>query len=261
MDKVITAILGFIGAYFVFRQNDKGNQLKYITEERAKWRQKIRKLSVEFMTSELYENGAELINPNRKKLLKIREQIAVRLNPNDDEDNYILCLMDKYINIKNNRDSIRNDLSIAFASLLKHDWERVKNEAKMESNTTKLVLLLISISIVTFLLTCLNWIPEKINLFTCKFSYKNNILFSNLYIWKTIFYILIILLIYKSLKYLKWRRQFRKENYLCYFFKTKEIKKTMYDCICSEKQKTDIKCNDIWNKYLGYTIRTKLSKK
>ncbi len=128
MDKLLTALLGFISAYFVFRQNDKSNQLKYITEERQKWREKIRKLSVEFLTSELYENDNSLVNPNLKRLKNIRQQVAVRLNPNDVKDKYILCLMDCYIENKCalNKEEISERLSIAFASLLKYDWERAK---------------------------------------------------------------------------------------------------------------------------------------
>lgn len=143
MDKVIIGFFSFISAYFVFRQNDKSNQLKYITEERAKWRGKIRKLSVEFMTGQYVDYEHKTLSEN--ELRNIREKVAVRLNPNDDEDNNILCLMNLYIEnqCSISRDKIRVKLSIAFAELLKHDWDRVKAESKEKRiiNLLELILL------------------------------------------------------------------------------------------------------------------------
>ena len=257
---IVSSVVTLIGSYFVFKKNDKSNQLKYITKERQKWREKIRELSVEFIYSELYDNATEFIYPNKKKLINISAQVAVRLNPNDDEDNYILCLMSCYMKNENVRESLREELNIAFASLLKHDWERAKNETKMKSNSSKIILFLISLFIVTSFFVCSNWIPEKINFFTYEACLKNNTSFSDLFFVKAIIYVLLILLGYQFLKYLRWRRNFRKENNLTYFFKEKDLKrKSIYRCVCENKKSVNITCNEVWNKYLGYTTRNKLS--
>jgi len=131
---IFGAIGGFITAFFAFKKDDKSNQLKHITEERKQWRVKIRELVVKFLDE-------DSINPtNAKLLLSIRTEIAINLNPEDDEDNHILDLMDDYIKEKSNDKRIK--LSEAFAILLKHDWERVKKEAKSEKIITPLKVIL-----------------------------------------------------------------------------------------------------------------------
>jgi len=126
MSEIITGLASSVVtltvAYFVFRKDDKANQLTYITDERRKWREKIRELSVTFMT------GGKYNSLRNEELRDIREKVAVRLNPDDVEDKYILCLMDCYIENNCNllKDKIRKKLSLAFASLLKHDWDRAK---------------------------------------------------------------------------------------------------------------------------------------
>ncbi len=236
-------MLGFASAYFLFRKDDKANQLRYITEEREKWREKIRELSVSFMTGVLRNN--EFTTFDNPELINIREQVAVRFNPNDEEDNYILCLMDCYI--KNNcdltRDKVRERLSVAFASLLKHDWERVKNEAKMESNSSKIVLFLFSLLVVTFIFTCNNFIPRKLNLFTYKLSYNKDLDFSDLFFWKSLVFVLAVLLFYQLFKYLRWRRKHRFENKLNY--------------CCNKTAIT--KNKSCWDNYLGYVTRVRVT--
>ncbi len=242
---IITAVGGFISAYFILKNNDKSNQLKYITEERTKWRDKIRKLSVAFITSELYENGSELVYPNKQKLIKIREQVAVRLNPKDTEDDYILCLMDCYIenNCDFDKDEIRKRLSVAFASLLKHDWERVKNEAKMESNSSKLLMILVSALTVALLFnifSCgrLNIYFEIVN--TCCCDEYNN---CNK-IFLVLIYIISILTLYKLLKYWFWLYKY-------------DIEKNQ--SICPEKPDLKDDCFRL-HKYLGFNKRPVVTK-
>jgi hypothetical protein len=121
---IFSAIGGFITAFLAFKKDDKSSQLKYITDERKEWRVKIRKLVIEFLED-------ESINITDTKLRRIRTEIAINLNPEDDEDNNILDLMDTYIIEKN--DDNRKKLTLAFSFLLKHDWERAKNEAKSGS--------------------------------------------------------------------------------------------------------------------------------
>ena len=154
MSKIITGIVSsvatLIGSYFIFKQNDKSNQLKYITEERAKWREKIRELSVEFLTKELHLDNSIIVNPNLKELSKIRHQVAVRLNPNDDQDNKLLKLMNEYISLfikydDGELEKKRNEIQNSFAELLKHDWDRAKSESKEKRVISLLELILLGI--------------------------------------------------------------------------------------------------------------------
>ena len=146
---IVSSVVTLIGSYFVFKQNDKSNKLKYITEERQKWREKIRELSVEFLTKELLIDNSIKANPNIKELSKIRHEVAVRLNPNDYQDNNLLKLMSEYISLvikidagelENKRDEIQN----SFAELLKHDWDRAKAETNEKRVFNLLELILVA---------------------------------------------------------------------------------------------------------------------
>ena len=87
---------------------------KSIIEERQKWRDTLRTLLPDLL------NGAD-----RDSQLKIRDSIALRLNPYHDEDR--LRLIDEFIE-EPSRDSA-DAIVIQFQILLKHDWERAKIEA------------------------------------------------------------------------------------------------------------------------------------
>jgi hypothetical protein len=297
MDKLITALFGFISAYLVFRQNDKGNELKYIINERQKWRDTIRDLSASFMGGTYNKNGnhKSLTNPELKL---IREKIAVRLNPDDNEDKYILCLMDCYIKTTDEKckEDIRKELRITFASILKHDWERVKNETKMERNLTSFILFLCSILTTLYAFSSFDFIPKKINFFTFKSFYEKNQNYSDLLFIELIVFVLSVFTIYQILKYLRWRRKYRIENNLCwldlkktkYEYKCSQCKNcncqkielensdcTIFKCICKNENLNNLSCqrffksifyylnenNKAWNKYLGYSIRSRVSEK
>jgi hypothetical protein len=155
---IISSVFTLIGSYFVFKQNDKSNQLKYITEERAKWREKIRELSVEFLTKELHIDNSIIVNPKINELSKIRHQVAVRLNPNDDQDNKLLKLMSEYISLfikydDSELEKKRNEIQNSFAELLKHDWDRAKAESKEKRVINLLELILLgTLSFQTFVI-------------------------------------------------------------------------------------------------------------
>jgi hypothetical protein len=153
---IVSSIVTLIGSYFVFKQNDKSNQLKYITEERQKWRERIRELSVEFLTKELHIDNSTIVNPNIKELNKIRHQVAVRLNPNDEEDEKLLELMSDYITSFKTSNYVdlekkSNEIQNSFAELLKHDWDRAKAETKEKRVVNLLELILVAfVSFQTF---------------------------------------------------------------------------------------------------------------
>ncbi len=199
MEIFITFLSTLIGSYFLFKKNDKANQLKFITAERQKWREKIRELSVAFMTDEFEEN--EHIRLSDQKLMNIREQIAVRLNPRDDHDKYILCLMDCFINNTNNRNEIRIKLSIAFSNLLKHDWDRVKIEAKMQSNSVKMLIILISIFLTNL------FFHNSINgplIFNFEHFFISNYSFFRITTFNIFLFALLFFTIYELLKFIIW---------------------------------------------------------
>lgn len=268
---LVTSFVTLAGSYFIFKNNDKSNQLKYITEERQKWREKIRELSVSFMSGSYVDNEFLSINVE-SVLINIREQVAVRLNPDDEEDNYILCLMDCYIEHKDYRQTIRKELSKAFASLLKHDWERAKNESKMESNSSKLIFFLISLLLVLLIFGFFSSIPEKV--FYLNFKDLQFYEFNNICI---IVFILMIFIFYNLFKFAFWYYKYKVEKGLKDFLKSKHESndKKLNNCFCALQLEKDVDCLckckniheeknisfcSIWNKYLGFIIRRKVSR-
>ena len=126
---IISLITGLIAGYIAFRSNSENNSLKYITDERRKWRDKMRSLSADFLNIE------KSIPLNIQKLKTIKNKIQVRLNPDDLEDKKILILLEDYIlkvEAKKENDFVKLEEQIinAFAVLLKYDWERAKKETK-----------------------------------------------------------------------------------------------------------------------------------
>lgn len=268
---LVSSLVTLAGSYFIFKNNDKSNQLKYITEERQKWREKIRELSVSFMSGRYVNNEFLSVNVETE-LINIREQMAVRLNPDDEEDNYILCLMDCYIKNKNNCEAIKKELSIAFASLLKHDWERAKNETKMESNSSKLLIVFMALFVVTLIFEWCGYLPESIDLSGKKIIFSHPILI----ICKFILFVLLTLFIYKFLQFFKCFVSYLIENKLIASFKSKPTKNEFSSCeYCSDKSNTrkqcldkcksksnknKVNCRTILIKCLSITIRREISK-
>ena len=245
MSELITALLGFISAYFIFKQNDKSNQLKYITEERQKWREKIRELSVEFISGKTTNGKHRKLN--KSEFENIKEQVAVRLNPDDDEDRYILCIMDCYI--KTGEEKLLKCLSSAFAYLLKHDWERAKSEAKMKSNSFKVFLLLLSVLMVFFAISMSGIILEGIFLLWLKIGENIIIGDSNMemsYFRIEFFHLLVnvllVLVAYQALKFFCWLIGCTFEN--------------SGKCFCTTNKNP---CS--FDKYIGLKKRRRLSSK
>jgi hypothetical protein len=268
---LVTSFVTLAGSYFIFKNNDKSNQLKYITEERQKWREKMRELSVSFMSGRYVDNEFLSIS-EESELINIREQVAVRLNPDDEEDKYILCLMDCYIEHKDYRQTIRKELSKAFASLLKHDWERAKNESKMESNSTRLLIVFMAFLFASIIFEWCGYLPESIDLSDSKIIFLHPVLI----ICKFILFILMNLVMYKFLQLLKCIISYliekklssclknkptnnESQSYECCSDKSKTIKQCLYKCKSNSNVKRVNFCT-ILNKYLGYTIRRKISK-
>lgn len=115
----VTAIIGKMN-------NDKNQSLKYITEERAKWRE-----FVKVSASKIYSGKYDKTKETQKSVIT---HLMLSLNPlkytSDNKlDNRIRELLEE-IESGNRRPEILKEFRYCIGTLLKHDWERSKNEAK-----------------------------------------------------------------------------------------------------------------------------------
>ena len=118
MDMVISTILGsaviaaIISAWVARIISERNIYIDNITKERAIWRESIRRIASDYPNAE------------DKEKIKLKIELASRLNPYDPEDLQLLeCL-------RNVTADYTQELTIRTSLLLKHDWERAKNEAK-----------------------------------------------------------------------------------------------------------------------------------
>jgi hypothetical protein len=154
MSSLFSLLAGFIAGIFTHKKEDKQNQLKYITEERAEWRAKIRELTVHFLNDEIDSSGDIKFGPDIKNLKSIKTEIEINLNPKDPKDNDILDFMNEYIQgiNSNNKELVLDNnskISKAISNLLKHDWERVKLEAQYKNvfSISKLIVFIVLLAL------------------------------------------------------------------------------------------------------------------
>ncbi|MBM7558232.1 hypothetical protein [Halanaerobacter jeridensis] len=134
--KIISLILGssvlssIITSFISKIINDKNNSLKYITEERRNWRKNIRKIISKLV-----------IENNKNKAKKLVSHLELNLNPYDTKDECIIDLAKKLLKArfegkedKEEEKDIENKLIKTSSYLLKHDWERAKQEARFKFN-------------------------------------------------------------------------------------------------------------------------------
>ncbi|WP_217511795.1 hypothetical protein [Vibrio metschnikovii] len=126
--EVITLVLGtglisaLVTALFSKFVSDKSHKIENITKERKEWRDRLRSIVIEVVKASQAEDV---------KALKLLEaELIVRLNPKDKEDQLILKSLE---NISNDWSATNiQEFCDRVSYLLKHDWERVKQE----TNTT-----------------------------------------------------------------------------------------------------------------------------
>lgn len=112
---------GLVAGFVALRSGERKIQIENVTQERAKWREKIRVKSAEVHQAAV-ENDLTKIN-------QAHLEFSLNLNPFDQEDNDILAAI---VALKNH-DTLEEkmaEFSGRVALLLKHDWERAKHEAK-----------------------------------------------------------------------------------------------------------------------------------
>lgn len=121
---VISAIISSIISVII---SNKKNKLKYITNERQKWRKDIRQLSARIF--KLLNENKSLTNEQQNKLDNLKFKLRLRLNPTDDYDEKIVNIIEK---LKSDfSDEQMDDFKEMVSRLLKHDWERSKLETKV----------------------------------------------------------------------------------------------------------------------------------
>lgn len=112
---------GLVAGFVALRSSERKIQIENVTQERAKWREKVRIKSLEV------HRAAVAGNPERLSELSL--EFAHNLNPLHQQDKDILAV----IAALKNRDTLYVKLpefKDRVALLLKHDWERAKHEAK-----------------------------------------------------------------------------------------------------------------------------------
>ncbi|EGL19821.1 MULTISPECIES: hypothetical protein [unclassified Paenibacillus] len=120
---IIAIITSIITNYIIKKNNDKTLFLRYVTEERAKWRDFIKN-----STSIIYSKDYK--NENKKAVIT---KLILNLNPQKSSagiiDDTIIKLLGK-IEGGLSDDLTLKQLRFCVSMLLKHDWERAKIESK-----------------------------------------------------------------------------------------------------------------------------------
>jgi hypothetical protein len=99
----------------------KGNALMAnVTQERAKWRERIRQLADDLQDA-VSKQDAALIR-------RVRVAFRLSLNPWDDRDREIVALLERLVH-HSAEEGLLERIVVRLELLLKHDWERAKAEA------------------------------------------------------------------------------------------------------------------------------------
>jgi transcriptional regulator of nitric oxide reductase len=114
-------VAALVAGLVTLRSAERRIQIENITQERAKWREKIR-------ANALLVQQAAATN-EKAKLAELGIVFALLLNPHDSEDTMILQCIDDMKNALTPEPKMP-EFSGRVAFLLKHDWERAKHEAK-----------------------------------------------------------------------------------------------------------------------------------
>ncbi len=166
MSNILIAILSssvfatLITVIYSKKTKDKDDKLKYITDERRQWRTEIRskietlatilhsnkntndpemleRMKNQFINNDNFDENTwqwylKSLENSNATLKDLKVFFQCRLNPYDEEDNKLLKLFDDQKNIE----KINRSLTV----LLKHDWERAKEEANPKITHYKVIL-------------------------------------------------------------------------------------------------------------------------
>lgn len=134
-----TVLAGIISTVVSYIVNQKNNNLKYITEDRRKWREEIKGIVDELEETKKYKSR------------KVIEKLKVRINPYGQIDGNILHdahIWDKLYEMENAGSNSRymeckEQLIIYLSLLLKFDWEKSKKEVLVNLSKLGLILTII----------------------------------------------------------------------------------------------------------------------
>ena len=109
-----------VAALVTLRSSERKIEIENVTQERAKWREKIRLNALEV-------HRASVAN-NAPKLSELHLTFEHMLNPLDSEDNGILASICRLNCLAESKAELA-EFSKRIALPLKHDWDRAKLEA------------------------------------------------------------------------------------------------------------------------------------
>ena len=112
---------GLVAGFVALRNGERKIQIENVTQERAKWREKIRIKAVEVHQAS--------VGNEPEKIAELQLEFSLNLNPFDPEDKEIIMII-AALKDRNTSEAKLGEFSVRIALLLKHDWERAKHEAK-----------------------------------------------------------------------------------------------------------------------------------
>lgn len=119
LPSMLAVIAAIIAGVVAFRTSERKIAIENVTQERTKWRDKIRDKNSSMATA-FYEHDLT-------KMKIIRMELRLLLNPLDLADEEILN--DAKVLAQDGTEDDLYRFSTKLALLLKHDWERAKHEA------------------------------------------------------------------------------------------------------------------------------------
>lgn len=128
---VLAAILtGLIAAISLQAATQRRIQMDNVVGQRAKWRAQIRRLASDVHKAMIMENRRTA----RRRLLELKAEFRTVLNPYDPDDAEIVKAIDvacmrAYVTTKTKVCEADKFVEL-ISSLLKHDWERAKEEVR-----------------------------------------------------------------------------------------------------------------------------------
>ncbi len=117
---ILPFIVGVFATFITFWSAERKIAIENITQERAKWRNKIRELA-SCVNKAMFEGDAH-------KLSVLKNQFRLLLNPCDENDQIIINLIS--LEGVDEKEKQADKFSVCVSYLLKHDWERAKLESK-----------------------------------------------------------------------------------------------------------------------------------
>lgn len=164
---VVAAVISILANVYNAR---RAESLKYVTEERQKWREEIRKIA------------EDIVDCPRDEIKKYLTKLKVRINAYGNlrkesyyEDAHIWKVIEKLEDVDNNNQEFekKKERLVYFLSLmLKYDWERQKRE--VAGSKISSIKLLLSTIIIIIVLTSSRSIEAK-QIVTCAFIVAPNL--------------------------------------------------------------------------------------